>query len=119
MKENRQLSLRALLVIGLGLLFIGCGDLDDDDDNDDRTANPPAENIVETAAADGRFTTLVAALQAAELDDDLQGDGPFTVFAPTNDAFSALPPGTVGALLEPAAKNTPYTGSRAHLSRAA
>jgi uncharacterized surface protein with fasciclin (FAS1) repeats len=105
MNMNRQFSLRVLLVIGFGLLFIGCGDLDDDDDNNDRAANPPAENIVETAVADGRFTTLVAALQAAELDDDLQGEGPFTVFAPTDDAFNALPPGIVDALLEPAAKD--------------
>ena len=59
------------------------------------------DNIVETAVDDGRFTTLVAALQAAELDDDLSGPGPFTVFAPTDDAFGLLPPGTVDFLLQP------------------
>ena len=63
-------------------------------------------NIVDTAVEDGRFTTLVAALQAAELDDDLSGPGPFTVFAPTDDAFNLLPPGTVDFLLEPANQST-------------
>ncbi len=56
--------------------------------------------IVDIAVADGRFETLVAAVQAAGLVDTLQGEGPFTVFAPTDDAFSALPEGTVAALLE-------------------
>jgi len=56
-------------------------------------------DIVDTAVADGRFTTLVAAVQAAGLVDALKGEGPFTVFAPTDDAFAALPEGTVEALL--------------------
>jgi len=59
----------------------------------------PPVDIVETAIADGRFTTLVAAVQAAGLVDTLKGEGPFTVFAPTDDAFAALPEGTVEALL--------------------
>ena len=57
-------------------------------------------SIVDIAVADGRFTTLVAALQAAELVETLSGEGPFTVFAPTDDAFAKLPEGTVEALLE-------------------
>lgn len=57
-------------------------------------------NIVETAVADGRFTTLVAAVTAAGLADTLSGPGPFTVFAPTDDAFAALPAGTVQKLLQ-------------------
>ena len=57
-------------------------------------------NIVETAAADGRFTTLVTALKAAQLDGNLSGPGPFTVFAPTDDAFKKLPGGTVESLLK-------------------
>ena len=63
---------------------------------------PPAElgTIVDIAVADGRFTTLVAALQAAELVETLQGDGPFTVFAPTDEAFAALGD-TVATLLLP------------------
>jgi transforming growth factor-beta-induced protein len=59
----------------------------------------PPMDIVETAVADGRFTTLAAALEAAGLIETLQGEGPFTVFAPTDDAFAALPEGTVEALL--------------------
>lgn len=56
-------------------------------------------NIVEIAVNDGRFTTLVAALKAANLVETLSGEGPFTVFAPTDDAFAALPAGTVESLL--------------------
>jgi transforming growth factor-beta-induced protein len=67
----------------------------------------PPDNIVEAAVKDGRFTTLVAAVQAAELAETLQGEGPFTVFAPTDDAFKKLPAGTVEGLLQdiPALKN--------------
>jgi len=64
---------------------------------------PPADTsdktIVEIAVEDGRFTTLVAALQAADLVETLSGEGPFTVFAPTDDAFAKLPEGTIDALL--------------------
>jgi uncharacterized surface protein with fasciclin (FAS1) repeats len=56
-------------------------------------------DIVDTAVADGRFTTLATALTAADLIDTLKSDGPFTVFAPTDDAFAALPAGTVEGLL--------------------
>jgi uncharacterized surface protein with fasciclin (FAS1) repeats len=59
------------------------------------------KDIVDTAIADGRFTTLVAAVQAAELVDTLKSEGPFTVFAPTDDAFAALPAGTLDSLLLP------------------
>ncbi|MFT6898737.1 MAG: putative surface protein with fasciclin (FAS1) repeats, partial [Paraglaciecola sp.] len=58
-------------------------------------------DIVATASANADFSTLVAALQAAGLVDTLQGDGPFTVFAPTNAAFAKLPEGTVETLLKP------------------
>ena len=57
--------------------------------------------IVEIAAGDERFTTLVAAVGAAGLVETLSGPGPFTVYAPTNDAFAALPAGTVETLLKP------------------
>jgi transforming growth factor-beta-induced protein len=60
---------------------------------------PPTADIVDTAIADGRFTTLVAAVQAAGLVDALKGEGPLTVFAPTDDAFAKLPAGTIDALL--------------------
>jgi uncharacterized surface protein with fasciclin (FAS1) repeats len=58
------------------------------------------KNIVDTLAADGRFTTLVTALKASKLDANLSGPGPFTVFAPTDDAFKKLPAGTVDSLLK-------------------
>ena len=61
-------------------------------------------NIVETAVADGRFKTLAAALGAAGLVGTLKGAGPFTVFAPTDDAFAKLPAGTIEKLLKPEAK---------------
>jgi len=58
-------------------------------------------NIVEVASATPTLSTLVAAVKAASLVETLQGEGPFTVFAPTNDAFSALPEGTLDTLLKP------------------
>jgi uncharacterized surface protein with fasciclin (FAS1) repeats len=58
-------------------------------------------DIVETAVAAGKFNTLAAALKAAGLLDALKGEGPFTVFAPTDDAFARLPAGTVEELLKP------------------
>ncbi len=58
-------------------------------------------DIVDTAAAAGDFNTLVAALKAADLVETLKGEGPFTVFAPTDEAFEALPEGTVENLLRP------------------
>jgi uncharacterized surface protein with fasciclin (FAS1) repeats len=64
-----------------------------------------ADNIVEIAAADARFSTLVAAVGAAGLADALSGPGPFTVYAPVNDAFAALPEGTVETLLKPENKD--------------
>ncbi|MET1410778.1 fasciclin domain-containing protein [Roseibium sp. HPY-6] len=64
-----------------------------------------ANTIVDIAAGDERFSTLVAAVQAAGLQDALQGPGPFTVFAPVNDAFAALPDGTVETLLKPENKD--------------
>ncbi|SDG61452.1 Uncaracterized surface protein containing fasciclin (FAS1) repeats [Pelagibacterium luteolum] len=61
----------------------------------------PEMNIVENAVNSADHTTLVAAVEAAGLVETLQGEGPFTVFAPTNDAFAALPEGTVDTLLLP------------------
>jgi len=79
---------RTLTAIGLSLVL----------------ASPAAAadaDIVDTAVAAGNFTTLAAALGAAGLVDTLKGDGPFTVYAPTDAAFAALPPGTVETLLKP------------------
>ena len=58
------------------------------------------KSIVETAVGAGKFNTLVTAVKAADLVETLSGPGPFTVFAPTDDAFAALPAGTVEALLK-------------------
>jgi uncharacterized surface protein with fasciclin (FAS1) repeats len=71
------------------------------------TQKPMPKDIVDTAIADGRFTTLVTAVKAAGLVDTLKGAGPFTVFAPTDDAFAKLPAGTVEGLLKdiPTLKN--------------
>ena len=63
------------------------------------------KDIVDTALANEQFSTLVAAVQAAGLVDTLKDDGPFTVFAPTNDAFAKLPAGTVENLLKPENKD--------------
>jgi uncharacterized surface protein with fasciclin (FAS1) repeats len=65
----------------------------------------PEKNIVENAMNSKDHTTLVAAVAAAGLVDTLKGAGPFTVFAPTNDAFAALPAGTVDTLLKPENKD--------------
>ena len=61
----------------------------------------PAHDIVDAAVAAGSFTTLVAAVTAAGLVDTLKSGGPFTVFAPSDDAFAALPAGTVDELVKP------------------
>jgi uncharacterized surface protein with fasciclin (FAS1) repeats len=63
-------------------------------------APAPQKDIVDTAVAAGSFNTLATALTAAGLVDVLKGQGPFTVFAPTDEAFAKLPPGTVEALLK-------------------
>jgi len=66
----------------------------------------PSKNIVENAVHSKDHTTLVAAVKAAGLVDTLEGPGPFTVFAPTNESFKKLPPGTVESLVKPENKPT-------------
>lgn len=68
-------------------------------------ASAMSKDIVDTAAGAGQFKTLVAAVEAAALVDTLKGDGPFTVFAPTDEAFAKLPDGTVDDLLKPENKD--------------
>ena len=103
-------------IAAVSLLGAACGDDDDATQATDATDAPVeattpmteapattdamAADIVDTAIAAGDFTTLVAAIQAAGLEATLRGEGPFTVFAPTDDAFAALPDGTVETLLE-------------------
>lgn len=91
--RTRRFASLALMSLFLGAGLTAC----DDDDPVAPPANEP--DIVETAINAGTFETLVAAVQAAGLVETLQGEGPFTVFAPTDEAFAALPEGTVESLL--------------------
>ena len=70
-----------------------------------RATNTSNKDIVDVASSDNRFQTLVTALKAADLVDTLKGPGPFTVFAPTNEAFAKLPAGTLDNLLKPENKS--------------
>ena len=90
-------------LVALSLLAAACGG--DNAAETTTTAEAMTDStIVEVAVAAGSFTTLVTAVEAAGLVETLNGEGPFTVFAPTDDAFSALPEGTLDALLaDPAA----------------
>src|SRR5215213_7968581 len=83
-------------LLGLGLTVRPAG----------ASENHRAMDIVDTAVAAGNFKTLAAALQAAGLIETLKGKGPFTVFAPTDEAFAKLPAGTVEALLKDKEKLT-------------
>ena len=70
----------------------------------DKDHTMPSMDIVDTAVSAGSFETLAAALGAAGLVEALKGEGPFTVFAPTDEAFAKLPDGTVALLLKPSNK---------------
>lgn len=94
-----------------GLLLAACGSSEtkESTSNQDTVAATPSsvsaqKNIVETAVSSPDHSTLVSAVQAAGLAETLSGPGPYTVFAPTNAAFSALPAGTLDNLLQPANK---------------
>jgi uncharacterized surface protein with fasciclin (FAS1) repeats len=86
MIRNGFLAIALAVLIGGGFAYASATSADKD--------------IVDTAVAAGQFNTLVAAVQAAGLVDTLKGEGPFTVFAPTDEAFAKLPAGTVEALLQ-------------------
>ena len=83
----------------LGLIVLAVFTLASCVGTQEREAAAEKPSIAEIAVEDGRFTTLVAALDAADLVETLSNDGPFTVFAPTDDAFAKLPEGTVESLL--------------------
>lgn len=84
------------------LAFVGISSLHAADKMEKKEmAKMAKENIVEIASGMNNFTTLVAAVKAAGLVETLSGEGPFTVFAPTNEAFAKLPKGTVEELLKP------------------
>ena len=116
---RRTLSVVAAVALGLGLAACGSDDTTDEsaapavtsaaeemtDEATDAMTEAEDEmsdgkDIVDTAVEAGSFTTLATALEAAGLVDTLKGPGPFTVFAPTDDAFAALPEGTLDTLLE-------------------
>lgn len=111
MKVLNQLS----IVILSAVLFVACGEKKKEKTEEameeatevvaetiEEVATP---NIVEVAAGNEAFSTLVTAVTTADLAGTLSGEGPFTVFAPTNDAFGKLPEGTVASLLEPESKD--------------
>ncbi len=90
---NRRFALKGLVAAGALAAITACAPM---------TSSP---DIVEVASGNDDFSTLVAAVSAAGLVDTLKSDGPLTVFAPTNAAFDALPPGTVETLLKPENKD--------------
>lgn len=90
--RSLQLIFTRLVLVPMLLVALYCGSLQ---------AADPNKTIAENASAAGNLSTLVAAVKAGGLLDTLNGEGPFTVFAPTNDAFAALPAGTVDMLLKP------------------
>lgn len=90
MKTLRNLTLTALAILTLALPLVQAAD-----------KAAPAGDIVVVASGAGSFNTLVAAVKAAGLVETLQGKGPFTVFAPTDEAFAKLPQGTMESLLKP------------------
>jgi uncharacterized surface protein with fasciclin (FAS1) repeats len=108
-----RLARVSVAVLALSLFAAACADDDEDATTTttteamettttagDDAGDEEGDDIVDTAIAAGNFDTLVAAVQAAGLEETLRGEGPFTVFAPTDEAFDALPEGTVEALLE-------------------
>jgi uncharacterized surface protein with fasciclin (FAS1) repeats len=117
MRTRRNLAFVGLLAVG-SLLAAACSDDDDDATTTTTEAETTTtasemedeamadETIVEIAAGNPDFSTLVAAVEAADLAETLSGEGPFTVFAPTNEAFAALPAETLQSLLEPENQET-------------
>jgi uncharacterized surface protein with fasciclin (FAS1) repeats len=94
----------AMLVVGLSACGGGespdaSGDNGEETDGDAQTMTQDSLNIVDVAMADSSFNTLVTALDSTGLVSNLEGDGPFTVFAPTNAAFEALPDGALADLI--------------------
>lgn len=97
MNKKRVLAVSVALMFGLSVLHASA----QKDPMVGGAAMYPTKNIVENAMNSKDHTTLVAAVKAAGLVDTLEGPGPFTVFAPTNEAFDKLPAGTVDTLLKP------------------
>jgi len=120
MEQNKTMIAAIVAVLVLALGGIGVYALTRDDSSSEESTNSSQveettteetteeeqqSDIVELAVATDSLSTLVSAVQAADLVTTLQSDGPFTVFAPTNDAFAALPDGTLDSLLLPENKS--------------
>ena len=90
----------AAVAVAIALTLSACGS-DSEETTEETTEVTAPGTIVDVAVGAGSFSTLVAAVTAAELVETLSGEGPFTVFAPTDDAFAALPAGVLDALLLP------------------
>ena len=101
---KKTLVISSLLLTAIAFMPVTQAGHHDDKDNA-MHSKAMKKNIVEVAASNGSFNTLVAALEAADLVDTLKSKGPFTVFAPTDEAFAKLPAGTVESLLLPENKD--------------
>ena len=115
-----KLTANLLACLTISTILVGCGGGDDktktaktgektakseEGSSTTKDDSSEAKDIVDTAVGAGGFDTLVAAVKAAGLVETLKGDGPFTVLAPTDEAFAALPEGTVANLLKPENKD--------------
>lgn len=100
-KKTNKLIALSLMVLLLNLVGVNCYAMPQDKKAPQDQQQMTSKDIVDIAIGDSRFTTLVTALKAAGLVDTLKGEGPFTVFAPTNDAFAKLPSSTLNDLLKP------------------
>jgi len=105
MSLMRNTLMAAAAVVTLGLSGAASAQMMTTDPMVGGAAMYPEKNIIQNAVESKDHTTLVAAVKAAGLVDTLEGAGPFTVFAPTNEAFDKLPPGTVATLLKPENKD--------------
>lgn len=100
--KTKNMFTKKLVQTFVAILLVTISSTASNTDPIDKKSNKNADKtIVAVAAANENFATLVAAVKAASLVDVLNSEGPFTVFAPINDAFSKLPEGTVGTLLKP------------------
>jgi uncharacterized surface protein with fasciclin (FAS1) repeats len=106
--NTRKTTLAAAACLAVGLLAGACSSTSSSSSAMSTTtsaaASTASKNIVQIAESNPDFSTLVSAVSAAGLVSTLEGPGPYTVFAPTNEAFAALPAGTLQTLLEPANK---------------
>jgi transforming growth factor-beta-induced protein len=97
--KTRYIILMVVALMVVPLVIAACGTASDEAASPSPSPTMAAKDIVDTAVEAGSFTTLVSAVQAAGLEETLRGEGPYTVFAPTDDAFAAVPQETMDALL--------------------